>query len=156
MSEEIKEEIKEEVKTISAADYRKIFKEQFEYVVLPSDIDVKVKIRKLKLMDFLSQVIVPLNIFTQEDLKGWEDKSNEERESVTQKKITDDHNESMMNHMIVASVVEPKVVLENPKADELEISDIDDMDKAILLKEILTFNGYDKVFGDRVRPFRRE
>lgn len=143
--------------TISAANYRKIFKEQYKLVSLPSDLDAKVKIRKLKLMDFLAQVIVPLNIFTEDDLKSVDSKTSlEDKEDATRKAINADPETSikMMRHMIVASVVEPKIVFENPKDDELCVDELDDLDKAVLMNEIVVFNGYDKMFRDRVRPFR--
>lgn len=151
------QDLTQEVTITSAAAYRKMMQEHTKVITLPSN--ASFKIRKLTLMDFLSTVVVPSGLIKDEDLKDWRSKTDEERMEITKKNLTPDMNEKMIRLLLVASLVEPRVVDGvDPDDGELTVEEVtkDSMDSVYLVHEILTFNGLDKGFVAGVRPFRGE
>ena len=151
------EQNNDQVKITSAADYRKLHTVQTKIVTLPSG--AMFKVRKLMLLDFIATVILPSGLIKDEDLKDWENKTEEERKQLASKNMTTDTNKKMIRNLLVASLLEPKVVdSDNPKEDELSVDDIlkNNLDSIMLVSELMSFNGLDNEYVAGVRPFRED
>lgn len=144
-------EIKQEF--ISANDYRQKYGQKIKVLELPSG--AIFKIRKLQVLDFLSQVIIPTGLIGKEDLEGWEEKSQAQRIEVLDKNKTKKTDNDLMVNMIINSVVSPKLVQGDVPAESevLSLSELDPLDYAVLLQEVVKFNRMDAEFSDRVKPF---
>ena len=137
----------------SAADYREKYGVKYKIVQLPSG--AVFKIRKVQVMDFLASVTIPLGLLTEEDLKGWENMKSEERTELLQKSMTPEKSMNLANHLLMASVVSPKLTeSDDPAEGELSLSEIGMVDQAILASEIAKLSGLDKASQESQRPFR--
>ena len=145
----------EKKQTTSAIDYRQRFGMKKMFVNVPSG--AVFEIRKLGVIDFVLSVFLPVGILTEEDLKVWENLSAEDRAGIIQKNSTPEKNETFIKHLLLASVISPKLSGSDvPKEDEISLSELDPFDKAQLLTEIMSFNSLDAASRESLRPFRTE
>jgi hypothetical protein len=157
IKEQVTEVIKEQVtKITSASDYKKKFGPQIKEVILPSS--AVFKIRKLQVADFLVTIAMPLGWITEEDLKTWEEKTEQERLDVLKTNAEKDpdwetnYAKTIIEHGVLVPTIKRFGADENK--NELNIDELDPIDVAILSQEISKLSGFDPEFRDRVRPFR--
>lgn len=138
----------------SAADYLKKYGLKTKIVTLPSGAIFKIK--KFQMIDFVNFVMVPSGLLKQEDLKGWQEKTQEEREELMAKNKTSDTDKKLNEYLLLIGVSEPKLVdteAFDVEKGELGISVIDPLDQAILLNEIVELNGLSRGYRESTRPF---
>ena len=147
----------QEQKFTSASDYFKRFGQRFKTVTLPSG--EIFQIRKLQLLDFIGQAMIPSGLLQESDLEGWEQKSEKERVDVLAKHRTPETDLALNTNLLVSGVVKPKLV-DSEKFDiekgEIGLSIVDTLDQMILINEILDFSGLTSKYRESTRPFCRE